>query len=199
MTYICPMHPEIRKDKEGRCPKCGMKLVPETEVNNAPHALVEDSYKPLFIILVLILLPILSLALKDYLTGSLNWTDVMYNFMGGFFLVFSGFKFLDIKGFAEGYSTYDLLARKFSAYGYVYPFIELIFGLAYITRSNLELVNYLVVAIMLFSGLGVLQSLAKHRKIRCVCLGTIIKVPLTTVTLIEDFGMAVMALVMLFV
>ena len=26
--YVCPMHEEVTSDKEGRCPKCGMKLVP---------------------------------------------------------------------------------------------------------------------------------------------------------------------------
>ena len=47
----------------------------------------------------------------------------------GFFLVFAGFKLMDLKGFAEGYSTYDLLAQRWFGYGYVYPFIELSFGL----------------------------------------------------------------------
>ena len=27
-TYTCPMHPEVRQDRPGNCPKCGMKLVP---------------------------------------------------------------------------------------------------------------------------------------------------------------------------
>jgi transcription initiation factor IIE alpha subunit len=26
-TYECPMHPEVRSDKPGKCPKCGMDLV----------------------------------------------------------------------------------------------------------------------------------------------------------------------------
>ena len=29
LIYHCPMHPEIRKDHPGRCPKCQMLLVPE--------------------------------------------------------------------------------------------------------------------------------------------------------------------------
>ncbi|HAS1000525.1 TPA: heavy metal translocating P-type ATPase [Enterobacter cloacae] len=28
-VYTCPMHPEIRRDKPGTCPKCGMALEPE--------------------------------------------------------------------------------------------------------------------------------------------------------------------------
>jgi len=25
--YTCPMHPEVKSDKRGKCPKCGMDLV----------------------------------------------------------------------------------------------------------------------------------------------------------------------------
>lgn len=28
-VFTCPMHPEIRMEQPGKCPKCGMKLVPE--------------------------------------------------------------------------------------------------------------------------------------------------------------------------
>lgn len=28
-VYTCPMHPEVRQDRPGTCPKCGMQLVPE--------------------------------------------------------------------------------------------------------------------------------------------------------------------------
>lgn len=29
LTYVCPMHPEVTSDHEGRCPKCGMNLEPK--------------------------------------------------------------------------------------------------------------------------------------------------------------------------
>lgn len=34
-TYTCPMHPEVREAKQGRCLKCGMSLMPAAE-NKAP-------------------------------------------------------------------------------------------------------------------------------------------------------------------
>ena len=33
-TYVCPMHPEVRSEQPGDCPKCGMHLVPETELKS---------------------------------------------------------------------------------------------------------------------------------------------------------------------
>jgi len=37
--YICPMHPEVKQDKPGRCPKCGMDLVEVEEkgTENSEH------------------------------------------------------------------------------------------------------------------------------------------------------------------
>ncbi|WP_267905484.1 heavy metal-binding domain-containing protein, partial [Halovulum marinum] len=34
--YVCPMHPEVRQNGPGDCPKCGMHLVPESDA--AAHA-----------------------------------------------------------------------------------------------------------------------------------------------------------------
>lgn len=55
------------------------------------------------------------------------------------------------------------------------------------------------IGVMCFSGLGVTIKLAKREKFQCVCLGTFLKVPLTKVTVLEDFGMVGLALVMMFI
>jgi len=41
VIYTCVMHPEVKMDKPGNCPKCGMKLVKKTETVSAPKAAVK--------------------------------------------------------------------------------------------------------------------------------------------------------------
>ncbi len=193
-TYTCPMHPEVLSERPGKCPKCGMNLVTSASLLKSPETNQKQdnnlaSYKPLIIIIGLIFIAALTVSLR----ANFYLRNFLETFMAGFFLVFSGFKLLDLTGFAQAYSTYDLLARKVLTYGYLYPFIELFFALAIIAKFNPLVLNSTVLIVMSFSGIGVLQSLLKKRRFQCACLGTIIKVPLTQVTLIEDFGMAAMA------
>ncbi len=204
--YTCPMHPEIRQEKPGRCPKCGMALVLETAPRVAPPQTSEDrglgvvtwkNYLPLIVIVSLILIVALTVSLSGYRPGGFSILQFIGYFMTGFFIVFSGFKLLDLKGFAEGYATYDWLAQRVFAYGYVYPFIELGFGLAMLAGVKSPALLWSEVIVMGFSGLGVLIKILRREPVKCVCLGTILKVPLTTVTLIEDFGMVLLALILL--
>lgn len=138
-------------------------------------------------------------ALVELRAGSVVWGRAMQNFMGGFFLTFSFFKLLDVRGFADSYRMYDVVARKVPAYGYVYPFIELFLGAAYVTGFQPFATNLATVAVMSISSIGVIQSLLEKRKIRCACLGTVFNLPMSTVTLIEDTTMIAMAVAMLFV
>jgi len=131
------------------------------------------------------------------LGGSFSFAGFIVNFMTGFFLVFGGFKLMDLKGFAEGYATYDILASRIKVYGYAYPFIELIFGLLMLAGYHPAWLLWTELGVMLFSGLGVAIKLAKREPFMCACLGTFLKVPLTYITLIEDLGMALLAALLL--
>lgn len=127
----------------------------------------------------------------------ISWHGWMNHFMAGFFLVFSAFKLLDIQGFATAYATYDVLASRWRGYGYLYPFLELGLGLAYLRQPVDPIVLVITAVLMGFSSIGVLQALFQKRKIRCACLGTILKLPMSGITLVEDLLMTVMALLML--
>ena len=124
---------------------------------------------------------------------TIDWGAWMTNFMAGFFLVFSAFKFLDLSGFADAYATYDLLAKRWHGYGLIYPFLELALGLAYLFRVEPFATHIATIALMGFSSLGVIQALSKQQTIQCACLGTALKLPMSTITLVEDLGMVAMA------
>lgn len=196
------MHPEVRQDTPGSCPKCGMKLVLEEKVS-APTddrglgEITWKSYMPLIVVTSLILLATLTLTYRDSLVGTASIANTIEYFMIGFFFTFAGFKLMDIKGFAEGYSTYDLLAQRWFSYGYIYPFIELFFAVAMIIGVWVQPVLWAELIVMIFSGIGVVIKIAKKEQFQCACLGTFLKVPLTKVTLIEDFGMAALAAILL--
>ena len=121
------------------------------------------------------------------------WPVWMTNFMASFFLVFSFFKFLDLAGFADAYSTYDLLAARWRPWGSIYPFLELGLGLAYLFRLAPFQTNLAAILLMGFSSLGVIAALRRRQQIRCACLGTVLKLPMSTITLVEDLGMVAMA------
>lgn len=135
--------------------------------------------------------------LPQITTGSFSWERWMTNFMAGFFLTFSFFKLLNLKGFAESYSSYDILARKWMGWGFVYAFIELALGLAYLLQFNPLLTNTITFAVMSISIAGVLQSLLHKRKIQCACLGAVFELPMSTITVIEDALMIVMSGIMI--
>ena len=121
----------------------------------------------------------------------------MQYFMAGFFITFSFFKLLDLKGFAESYAMYDILAKKLPVYGYIYPFIELLLGIAYLSSFNMLITNAVTVVVMGFSSIGVIQSVLNKKRIQCACLGAVFNLPMSTVTIIEDLLMIVMAFVMI--
>jgi hypothetical protein len=117
-------------------------------------------------------------------------------FMASFFFIFSFFKMLNLHGFADSYSMYDIIAKKFRSWSYLYAFIELSLGIAYAADLLPGIINYITMVIMSVSIIGVLQSVLNKRKIRCACLGAVFNLPMSTVTIIEDALMIAMSVAM---
>lgn len=149
-----------------------------------------ETYKPILLIFAYIT------AISLFIQFSNNYFDFMQwmrHFMAGFFLIFSFFKMLDLKSFAESYAMYDVVAKRFSAWGYIYAFTELGLGLAFIINFNPLITNAATFAVMSVSIIGVLQSVWNKQKIQCACLGAVFNLPMSTVTIIEDALMIIMS------
>ena len=158
----------------------------------APAAPAEKptSYFPLLLVLFYLLGVV---AAVEYASGTFDAMRAMGHFMAGFFLVFSFFKLLDVRAFADAYGSYDIVAARWPLYGYLYPFIELGLGVAYLTHAAPFATNAVTLLVMGVSAVGVVKALVAKRKIRCACLGTVFNLPMSRVTLIEDGLMIAMA------
>ena len=133
----------------------------------------------------------------------INWTNFnasnfMFDFMGLFFIVFSFFKILDYKNFPRSFGMYDPIAKRISIYGWIYPAIETVLGLAFLFRLALNFSLIATIIILGITTMGVTRALIDKRAIRCACLGTALKLPMTKATFIENSIMIIMATYMLF-
>ena len=129
--------------------------------------------------------------------GLVLWTGNMLPFMGIVFLLLAGLKFLDLKGFANAFGMYDLIAKRSKIYGLAYPFIELALGVAFLFAFQIKIAAVVTIIIMTIGTIVIARNLMSKEKVKCACLGTKIKVPLTTFTLVEDIVMALMGVMIL--
>ncbi len=120
------------------------------------------------------------------------------DFMAIFFITFAGFKFIHIEPFALAYRTYDIVSKRFGFWPYMVPFIEAVFGFFYLLTDKSVGLYLLTMLYSGTAGYGVWKEVRRKSEFVCACLGTVIRLPLSTVTLVENFGMFGMAFLMLF-
>ena len=149
--------------------------------------------KPLFIILGYIFIASILLNYKNW-----NSSNAMLDFMGLFYIIFSFFKILDVKGFSMSFRMYDPLAKQAPIYGYIYPFIEVILGMMFLIRYEVNIALVLTLIVLGITTIGVTQTLLNKRSIKCACLGTTLNLPMTEATFIENALMIIMALILIF-
>lgn len=176
----------------------------KTSTQTHPHAHSADTdssvgevwknYLPLIVIVGAVALAALA---QQSAMGLWDGPTFARRFMGLFLVVFAMFKLFDLSGFADGFQMYDLIGKRLRAYALVYPFLELGLGLAFLANVAPVRVNLVTLIVFTIGGLGVLVALRQKLEVDCACLGTTLHVPLSTVALVEDLGMALMAAGML--
>ena len=155
------------------------------------------TYRPLLLILAYLFAASVLVQLPENGWKGVHWHETMRYFMAGFFLIFSFFKLLDISAFADTYARYDLLAKHWYGWGLIYPFVEVALGLAYLTNLNSLITNWATLIIMGFSAIGVSQAVLGKRSIRCISMGAVFKLPMSTVIIVEYVSIMMVAIVML--
>ena len=118
---------------------------------------------------------------------------LMNNVMGCIFIIFGLLKIVNLPKFVEIFNKYDIISKKIPGYGYIYPFIEIMLGIAYLKKYKLDKVNLTTILLMIISIISVLISMSKGQKLRCGCLGSFLHIPLSYVTLSENIVMGLMS------
>ena len=177
--------------------------LPEKYTVSAPTSLTSSTIpsektklqqlKPLLLILFYITSAGALLHYKDW-----SWSEFMLDFMGLFYIVFGFFKMLDLKGFPESFKMYDPLAKRLPIYGWIYPFLETALGIMFLMRYEVNIALIMTLVVLGITTIGVSKTLLDKKSIRCACLGTALKLPMTEATLIENTLMITMAALMLF-
>ena len=157
---------------------------------NAPDKL--QQLFPLFLILSYVFAASIALNMDDFF-----YQSFMVDFMGLFFIVFSFFKLLDLKGFVSSFKMYDPLANKIPLYALIYPFLEVILGLLFLFRIGIQFSLWMTVIVLGITTIGVTRSLLSKQNITCACLGSVLNLPMTLATFIENAIMILMAIIML--
>ena len=167
-------------------------LINEPSIESDQEKSKLQQLKPLLIIFIYISVASILMNFKNW-----NSSEAMLDFMGLFYIVFSFFKMLDLKGFPESFRMYDPLAKRLPIYGWIYPFIETVLGLMLLMRFEIKIALITTLIVLGITTIGVTKTLLDKKSIRCACLGTALKLPMTEATFIENIIMIAMAISML--
>lgn len=187
-------HVPLKELQKALDPKYQIAALEHNEMTEQTKSWFE-TYKPILLIFFYITLTTVLIQINNQHFDLMQW---MRHFMAAFFLVFSFFKLLNLKGFTESYAMYDILARRFPSWAYIYAFIELALGIGYLIDFNPIVINMVSFFVMSVSIIGVLKTVLNKQQIQCACLGDVFHLPMSIVTIIEDALMIIMAAFMLF-
>ena len=193
-TITMDKHVPLKELQKALDPKYQIIALEHNEMTEQTKSWFE-TYKPILLIFFYITLTTVLIQINNQQFDLMQW---MRHFMAAFFLVFSFFKLLNLKGFTESYVMYDILARRFPSWAYIYAFIELALGIGYMIDFNPIVINMVSFFVMSVSIIGVLKTVLNKQQIQCACLGDIFHLPMSIVTIIEDALMIIMAAFMLF-
>ncbi|MDQ2702075.1 MAG: glutaredoxin [Pseudomonadota bacterium] len=151
------------------------------------------SYRP--VIALFAMTAAMALAASHAVTGQALTVRAAEWFIGFSMVVLSLLKLQNVETFSSMFLNYDLLAKRWVPYSYLYPFAEGVAGVLMVAGA----LTWLSVPIALFiGGVGAVSVFKAvyidKRELKCACVGGSSNVPLGFVSLTENLMMVGMAL-----
>ena len=154
------------------------------------------TYKPIIAIFATTILMALSTA---WALGELSIVRVIELFIAFSMCGLAIQKLRDLEAFSLQFLNYDILAQKWVKYSYVYPFVEMLAGVAMISGFLTILSAPAAIVIATINGYSVFKAVyIDKRELKCACVGGNSNVPLGFISLTENIMMAGMGFWMLY-
>ncbi len=159
---------------------------------DAPKDEGETSYQPVIAIFSVAFL--MALAVSWAAFGDIFTERALQWFIAISMCFLAVQKLKDVESFSTMFLNYDLLARRWVRYGYVYPFAEALAGILMIAGALIWIAAPVALFIGTVGAVSVFKAVyIDKRELKCACVGGDSKVPLGFVSLTENLMMIVMA------
>ncbi len=150
------------------------------------------TYRP--VVALFTITALMAIAASYAVTGNILTLLAAQWFIGFSMVVLALLKLQNVESFATMFLNYDLLAKRWVPYSYIYPFGEGLAGVLMIAGA----LTWLSVPIALFIGTIGAASVIKavyidRRELKCACVGGASNVPLGFISLTENLMMVAMA------
>ena len=161
----------------------------------APARPTTPTYRP--IIALFGMAALMALAMQWAMHG-LTVSGVLMAFGAISMCLLSLQKLRDLEAFTSTFLIYDLLARRWVPYAYLYPFLEGVAGILMLAMALHWISGPIAIFIGAIGGWSVYRAVyIEKRELKCACVGGNSNVPLGAVSLLENVGMVAMGIWML--
>jgi glutaredoxin len=150
------------------------------------------TYKP--VIAVFAMTALMALAASFAVHGTPLTVRAAEWFIAFSMCVLAILKLQNLESFSSMFLNYDLLAKRWVPYGYVYPFAEGLAGVLMVSGALTWLSVPVALTIGSIGAVSVFKAVyIDKRELKCACVGGDSKVPLGFVSLTENVMMVAMA------
>lgn len=153
----------------------------------------EVSYQPVITLFALAAAMALALSWDEF--GGVPVAPTLERFVALAMCLLALQKLRDVETFSTMFLNYDLLARRWVRYAYLYPFAEGLAGVLMLAGAGLVVAVPLALFIGVVGAVSVFKAVyVDKRELKCACVGGGSGVPLGFVSLTENLLMVAMAL-----